>query len=274
MRKDRALKMNRKLIQCGLATLFLLVSGPGLAKPSGTPDLATDLARLRSEVESLSSEIDLEKEETRNILRTLASQRSELEAEKRRSALRLAELERLKAKMDEEAALQSEAKEFIGPAVASTVAPLTKEIDQGLPFRTLERKASLQKIADQLKEGSLTPGGALARIWGHVEDELRLARESGLYKQVIQLEGKDILTDVTRVGMMMLFFQTPDGKTGRAIKNGQEWTYLTFDEQTPSGKESADQVRRFQDAMVKQIRTGFFQLPMAFFTQPQGGTSK
>ena len=258
------------MIQIAKTTILLVVASLHLLLPltangeSGSDkSLATELARLRTEVESLASTIELEKEETRTSLRTLATQKAEIESDKRRSALRLSELKRLEAKMNEEDAMRLAREAQITPGVKGLFQPLSDEIKSGIPFRTAERIKSLENIEIQLNEGALTPGGALARVWAHVEDELRLAKESGLYKQVIEVDGKSILSDITRVGMMMLFFQTPNGTAGRAVKNGKDWTYLTWDSQTTDGQTEIVRVKSFQDAMLKQIRTGSFVLPAA-----------
>ena len=46
-----------------------------------------------------------------------------------------------------------------------------------------------------------------------------MARDTGLFKQQVDLGDRVVLSDVMRVGMMMLFFHTPDGEfVGRAIR--------------------------------------------------------
>jgi len=75
---------------------------------------------------------------------------------------------------------------------------------------------------------------------------------------VVRVAGEELLVDVARVGMTMLYFRTKDGRFGRAIKGAQGWSYRLFER-----PEQREQVALLFDALKKRIRVGFFELPNA-----------
>ena len=121
-----------------------------------------------------------------------------------------------------------------------------------------ERTAELAEIRKQLAQDVLTPHKAAKRLWTFYEDEIRLAEENGVYQQTVTVAGEEKLADVARLGMMMLFFKTPDGDYGRALKEHGEWMYKVYRDEA-----DRDQVKELFASFRKQVRTGFFTLPNA-----------
>ena len=84
---------------------------------------------------------------------------------------------------------------------------------------------------------------------------------------IIPLDGQEVLADVARVGMVLLYFRAPDGRTGRAVHEREGWRWVAYDASTPSGREQDLQVRALFDALAKQIKGGFFHLPNALVAE-------
>lgn len=236
----------------------MVVSVPDANPGANYETLAAELARLRTEVETLSSEIEDEKQQTRSQLRTLASQKSSLEAEIQREDLRMAQLnqalEEVQSRIEEAGALQSELK----PAVLGAISQVRGPVAAGLPFRVEERVAELDRLHKDLQEGIVLPSVALSRLWTFVEDELRLTRENGLYRQVVHVSDEQILADVARVGMLMLYFRTPDQRYGRVSQVDGHWTYLVYQDQG-----DIEQTAALFESLEKRVRGGFFEIPNA-----------
>lgn len=233
----------------------------GAAEPD-YETLAAELARLRTEVESISAQIEDKKEATRTELRTLASQKTSLEAEIQREELRLKQIEQafeeVQQKVREAGALQRE----LQPAVLDAIAKVRAAVAGGLPFRLDERLAELDKLGKDLEDEVVLPSIAVSRLWTFVEDETRLTRENGLYQQIIAVKGEEVLADVARVGMLMLYFRTPDQRFGKVEREGKGWTYVVF--------EDPKQIERAQSlfaSLEKRVRVGFFELPNALNTE-------
>lgn len=225
-------------------------------------NLAEELASLRTDVESISSEIDQIREDTRLQVRNLSTQKTTLEAEIQREQLRLKQanqaLEQVKKTIREAGALQRELK----PVVLASIDQVMEPVRQGLPFRIEERVAALEKLKEDVQEDIIAPATAVQRLWTAVEDEMRLGRENGMYQQTIQVDGDEVLADVARVGMVMLYFRTPDGRFGRAVREGGGWSFQVY-----ADSADAERLEALYEKLEARVRVGFFELPDAL---PEG----
>lgn len=219
-------------------------------------DLAAALARLRSEVEQLSSQIDEKKQYYQSRLRSISMRRSSMELNVQRARLQLAQLQRKQEKQQKEIAASGEKEASLRPVITKMVSVVRDAVKDGLPFRIGQRIKALDDIERQLKKKLVRPIKAASRLWQFVEDELRLARENGIYRQIINLDGKKQLVDIARLGMVMLFFKTKDGKYGAAVKQGGKWKFDLV-----LKKEDKEQVMELFVALKQKIRVGFRQLP-------------
>ena len=219
-------------------------------------DFAARLATLRGEVEELSSRLEEAKQARRADQRSVASQRADLEFQTQREERRVAQLEaQLETRRERIAASSVDGAELV-PAVKASFEVVRKQIQDGIPFKQAERLQQLADLEQRLDTGVLTPQRATVQLWALVEDELRLGRENGVYRQIIELEDDELLVDVARLGMVAMYFQTDDGRVGWVRRDDDKWRWAT----------TADEVEKRQvhllfDAMRKQIRTGYFELP-------------
>ncbi len=249
----------RTFITPSFTGLLAVGLGLGFVSPASADDstqFAARLAKLRREVEELSEQVENKKDELRGKLRSLAAQQSELEVERQREEMRLRQLREAKAKRIEQVDDDSKRDELFEPVVIRSADMLTAKIRTGLPFQPTERVADIEKIKKQRQDGLLKSADALTRLWDRVEDELRLSKENGLYRQVIEIDGAGMLVDVARIGMVMLFFKTKDGRVGHAYKKGDKWNYAFLVD-----REQQEQAIQLFDSFKKQIRAGFFLLP-------------
>lgn len=79
-----------------------------------------------------------------------------------------------------------------------------------------------------------------------------------MYRQSIELAGEELLADVVRVGMVMLFFKTSDGSVGYAARSDGNWEYRRLEK-----REDQRLVEALFESQKKQIRIGYFELPNA-----------
>ena len=81
---------------------------------------------------------------------------------------------------------------------------------------------------------------AATRLWSILEDEERLNRENIVDNAKIELNGKQFYVEIVRLGMMTMFFQSPDGKVGYIESQGENWIWV---EQTdPQSKQKIQQL--------------------------------
>lgn len=245
------------------AGVTLYMAAPALADEIGT--MAKRLAELRGQVESMSDELSARKNELQEQLRSYARQKAEIELEIQRDDTRLAKTRQAVAQKQAEVEALKSQNQALGPTFDKQVGAVRAYVAQSLPFRTKERLAELDKLSEQVKSGLLTPPRALNRLWGFMEDELRMTRESGLFSQPVIVEGKEQLADVVRLGMVMLYYRTPDEKFGSTVRdNNGAWQFRTIE-----GDAERKQVRTLFDTFKKQIRTGYFELPSALPGMPK-----
>ena len=97
--------------------------------------------------------------------------------------------------------------------------------------------------------------GAAARVWAFAEDERRLSRENVLDRQVISLDGEEVLVDVARLGMVAMYWRAPDGRVGQSRRSESGWTQQRLE------SAQAEQVEVLFDSLANGIRSGVFELP-------------
>ncbi len=239
------------------AAAVTFVPATSLGQEEDLTTLADRLIKLRGEVETLHDDIESKQQQHRNRMASLSQRRAELEAQIQRQQLSLKKLQRDVGELRSQAKTIDEESGALRPVVKEVSSLLESHVDSALPFTIDERKAELRQVRSKLEKGELSTPRAINQLWTFVEDELRLCRENGLFRQTINVDGEDQLADVIRLGMAMLFYRTGDGQVGRAAKNNDAWAFQALDGE-PAAK--ADDLF---DEFERQVRTGFFKIPNA-----------
>ena len=239
----------------GIAALLVVFASTAAAQDD-LDALAEELVQLRGQVESLNTELNRMQEQHRSEMNSLAAQKGDLEATRRREELRIRQLEQDLADNRERARQAGVEGEALAPIAAEIIDQLARHIDGGFPFKRDDRRQALEEISSQLQSGALEPPRALNRLWRFYEDELRLTRDNGLYSQVIPLGGDRVLADIAKLGAVAIYFQTRDGRSGYVTERQGEWDFTLAE----SG-EARNRIEVLFDSLRKQIRTGYFVLP-------------
>lgn len=237
--------------------IALLLSVGSVCAAADSSALAERLVTLRGQVEQLNGELELQRDEQRSVLSGLAAQRAELSASLDRQQLAARDAEtKLEAARNaaEHAGASGDA---LQPILLQAIDQLQQQIQSGLPFKVDERSAELAALRTDLLNGSLQPARGANRLWALFEDEFRLTRENALHSQTIDVEGERVLAEVVKIGAMALYFRTPDGRYGQAVRNGERWQFVLSQDAAVGA-----QIAQLFDALRKQIRQGYFELPM------------
>lgn len=251
------------LLQRYQALGFLLagalpVMGSAQSNDSELEGLAQRLIQARAQVEELQSELDIEREEHKGRMAYLSAQKTELEANQQREELRIRQLEQELDKLRTDAEAAGADAESLQPIVLTTVESLRSVVMQSIPFKRQDRLAELDEVVAQLEAGVSTPQRSINRLWAFVEDELRISRENAIYSQTIQLNGQPVLADVAKLGSVALYFRTRDNRFGLARPEQGNWSWQIVD-----SANQQEQIETLFDALRKQIRQGYFELPNA-----------
>lgn len=242
----------------GVILAFISTLWPLQAQDSqdALSNLATRIAEKRSQVESLTNELELTKTEYNEQLRSLATQKTDIEAQINREELRLAQIEQDMNELTSRIADTQDSLTAIEPLLARVLLQTRTYIERGLPFKVDERLAEIDTLERLMAEGSVEKDKILARIWNMLEAEFRMTAESGLYKQTIDLRGTPQLAEVARLGMVMMYFRTLKDEYGYVIPNGNGRRYVIA-----SDRDQAQNIRYLFDSLRKNLREGFFVLP-------------
>ncbi|HEY9190575.1 MAG TPA: DUF3450 family protein [Sulfurovum sp.] len=239
--------------------LSLVVSGTLLSPTLMAQDeMIKSIMELRSDVESLYTQIDDNKEAYRSQMKSYALQISDNEAQINRQETALKLTQQSIEKTEKKLETLGSATVDLKPVVTDALDALEKEIKAGIPFKVEERVAGLHQIKDDLKNGNISQEKALALTWASYDDTLRLTKEIGQFKQEITLDGKETMAKIAKVGSVMMFFATPDDRVGYVKQEGKTYSYVVAADNT-----ERDQIIDLFDALQKQIRTGYFTLPNA-----------
>lgn len=240
-----------------LGLVLALAAAPAWAAADADA-LSQGLIRLRGEVEQLNSELELLREEQRTALVGLGAQKAELSAAVERQQLAAREA---RQKLDAQQTASAEAGiagDSLTPVLLAATESLAAHIRAGLPFKTEERLGELDGFRTQVENGSLPPQRAVNRLWAFYEDEFRLTRENSLHTQTIALGEERVLAEVAKLGTMALYFKTEDGRVGQAQRSAEGWHFKLTENETAQA-----QVLALFDSLGKQIRQGYFELPLA-----------
>ncbi|MEA3521766.1 MAG: DUF3450 family protein [Campylobacterota bacterium] len=244
----------------GLLIAALLM--PQLSMAQTDNSMVESLMKLRTEVESLHSQIQDDQDTFQSSMRSLSLQKNDFEAQINRQETQLKKIDQEIGQIRELIKKRSSKTDGLTPMVLKAIDNLQAVINAGIPFKVALREADLKEIKTQLQGNLITPEQALSKIWSSYDDALRMSSENGLFKQPILLGGKEKLAEVVKLGTVMLFFKLPTGEVGYAKKEAEKYHYI----------QESDEIKQKQilvlfDAMKKQIRTGYFSIPYAVVSQ-------
>jgi DNA anti-recombination protein RmuC len=222
-------------------------------------NLARQLKQMQAEVDELAEEVKLEKDQLRNTLNRLSTQKSNKLLTLDQQQTTLEDINKQIENQKQEIAQKKEAQESLRQ-------PLLKQIDQvkdyvrvALPYKVRERLGELEKLRQEVVQEKGAPEELLARLWSMVEDEFRLTKEIGSYQQRIELDGQPAHADIVKLGMVMMYFRTGEKEQpvyGMAVPSGDDWRYVTV-----SDDAQVKMIVELFDALRKHIREGQFKLP-------------
>ena len=241
-----------------IATIYCLVMSCALMAQDNNDRLAKNLINLRGQVEDLQSELKIIKSEYKNSMSYLNTRKVELQANLDRKKLHIKQSQLEMQKLQEQIKLLGTNSEQLIPQVMIFITNIKQTIGFGIPFKQTERLEVVEDIERKLTARKISAQNAINRLWAFLEDEIRLTRENAIYSQTIQLNGENVLVEVAKLGTVMMYFKTKAGRYGVAEKINNQWQYKLLSK----GKD-IKLVAQLFDSLSKQIRQGYFTLPLA-----------
>jgi hypothetical protein len=259
--------IDKKSLVSLILLMSLILPGSGQAESSQSDEeMVHSIMELRGDIEALYAKIDGNKERYKAQLKSLTLQIADTEAQinRKNTSIKLAQtdLQQINAKIAHNATETID----LEPLLNDGIEQLARGIKEGIPFKTSERLTALAKIRKELAGKVITQERALALLWASYDDNIRLTKEIGLFKQNIHIDGKDVLANVAKIGTVMMCFSTPDNQVGYVIYGENRYEY-----QVVQDKDEQKEIAGLFAALNKQIRTGYFSLPNALLVK--GGQS-
>lgn len=250
--------MNARLLIPALGFMVLAAAAQEPAQQDAEfENLGKELVKKRSRVDALSSEVELSKADVQNRVRALGLQKADLERQIKALKLELSELDGRVKKNEDEIARKEEPRARLKPLVLRQIALARQASSKGLPFKTRERMDDFDRLRDQVERDQIKPDEGLTRLWSAIEDELRLARENGIYRHPVEVDGQSVLADVARIGMILLYFKTADNRVGMAVPSDDgKWSFTVV-----TDKDGQKRILYLFECLTKRIRHGYFELP-------------
>jgi hypothetical protein len=220
-------------------------------------NLANNLIQLRGEVEDLQSELKILKSEHTNTMSYLNTRKTELQANVDRKNLKIKQTNTEMQKLQEKIKQMGAGSEQLIPQVEQLLLSMKDSLKSGIPFKQAERLSVIDEIQVKLAANQITSQNAINRLWAFIEDEIRLTRENAIYTQTIQLNGENLLVEVAKLGTVLMYFKTKDDQYGSVNRLENKWAY-----QLITDTQQAQMVATLFDSLKKQIRQGYFKLPL------------
>ncbi|MCF7971928.1 MAG: DUF3450 domain-containing protein, partial [Methylococcaceae bacterium] len=240
-----------------IGAVLLLCTTSSNIHAGSVDNLADELVRLRGEVEELQSQLDLAKEDHRNRMQALSSQHADLGVEDRRQSVNLEKMQQTLLKFEQSKESMTANTDNLPPVIIGIISQLYNYVQDSIPFKKEERLSVLTKLRSDIDSQLIDPKRAANRLWAFVEDEIRLSKENGIYRQTIELNGEKMLADIAKLGTVLLYFQTNDRQVGMAKKMpAGNWQFVAVED-----TQSKEQIAILFDSLKKQIRQGYFVLP-------------
>jgi hypothetical protein len=113
-------------------------------------------------------------------------------------------------------------------------------------------------VLQRVVASELSPEQGVSRLWGAVEDELRLGGEVALHRQSVDVDGVEQLVEVAHLGFVALYFKTGTGQFGVAEREGEAWRWRVLDDRA-----ARTELDDLFGSLRKGVREGWFPLPAA-----------
>lgn len=248
----------KKLAMGSVLMLLASLTTPSFAASADIKKLSEEIIQLRNQVDSLADEIQASQLQFKGEMNSLSQQIADTSTQINRLQDEIKNIEDKSAKLQSEmlgaGGMGPELTELLQESTKS----LRKHIEGSLPYLIERRSADLAKLEEEIAAGKQAPQRMLNRIWAFYEDEIRLLTDNSLAKQTIEIDGKQVLAEVAKTGMMNLYFRTDSGEVGQAVRQQAGWQFVST-----SNKMERQAIFKLFENYKKQIRSGLFQVPMS-----------
>jgi hypothetical protein len=247
----------------GVCLLTFAALTPESQAAEAESNMAQKIVALRSEIDSMTSGLQTQREEHRAQVTSFSTRRADLDIAIERDQSLLQQIEQKIAEARTSNSSLKDNSEKMMPDFLKLTEHLKDYIATSIPYSRKDRLESVDMLVNQVRGGELNVFTAMGRLWALIEDEFRVVNEINISEQMIAIEGKEYLSSVIKIGSALLFYRSNDGRFGYASrKDTGDWEFIALE-----GKENKRMITNLFDSLKMQVRVGLFELPMVL-SQP------
>ncbi len=215
------------------------------------------LMQTRTEVETLSQEIDSLQREKQAYLEQWTQRKTDLESQVQKEQLRTLQLAEKTKRLESRVKIQAKTDPLAQKKLLSWIERFEVLVASTIPFLQDTRQVQIKNLKIRVQKAQEPLEFIFSDFWSFVENEMKLA-QSNEYKVVdITLNGQLRKCEVARLGLQSLFVVTPDKKVLKAFKEAGVWKWKDVES-------SADQISVL--SLVQNLKnkngSGYYQLPI------------
>ncbi|MBI9074629.1 MAG: DUF3450 domain-containing protein [Desulfatibacillum sp.] len=194
-----------------LISLFAL-AGPGMAGdfPNSALKPVEESVAIRQEAQVRQDNWDAEQQKLAANHQQLTAEADRLEAEQKALEDRLALLTQSVADLEKEKDEMARMASQLEPSLNLALVQLGKIEEHSLAFHQENRQASLQALGLVMADPRAGVEDKFRQVFQALLTEARYGSSIEVVRELIQVEGREIMANVLRLGRLSLFFQTLD----------------------------------------------------------------
>jgi len=256
LNSDKVVDM--KKLRVGIWVLMCFASPISLAETElqSLENISQELVNIRQQIEALHNKITFEKDSYRDQMRSYSSQKSDLNVRVSRAELNIKDIQRELKKLTDVNKEKNQDQKKILPILKVAIEQIRESVTESIPFKLDQRLQVLKEIEHRLGAQIISPNKATNQLWAFVEDELMLGKSSGIYNETLEIEDREKLVKVLRIGKIAMFFKTQDNQYGVMKRKGNAWY-----QEMVGDTDNVSQLSYLFDSFAKNIRNGEFSIP-------------
>ncbi len=215
------------------------------------------LTQTRTEVETLSQEIDSLQREKQADLEQWTQRKTDLESQMQKEQLRSLQLTEKLKRLESRVKIQAKTDPAAQKRLLTWIERFEAWVPATIPFLHEARQLQLKNLKIRAQKAQEPIEFIFADFWAFVESEMKMA-QSNEYKIVdIAFNGQTRKCEVARLGLQSLFVVTPDKNILKAVKEGTAWKWKDID-----ASEDQDSVLSLVKNLKNKNGAGYYQLPI------------
>ncbi len=228
------------------------------ASPESWENLVNRLTKTRSEIESLSREMDSLQKEKQSELDQLVMRKSDLDTQVEREKLRKLQLTEKLRRLEGRVRVIGKTDPEAQKKLQSWITEMRVSVKDSIPYQRDLRLQNLVRLEDRIKKNHEPIEFIMSDFWSFIEAEFKLAQTNEYQIVSLDFEGQKKKCEVARLGLMSMFAVTADGNIRQAVKFEKDWQWKNIESSVEQNS-----ILSLVKNLKNKNSTEIYQLPIA-----------